>query len=58
MTETNLTVLGNRTGNTEALETDTDSGSGVGSLCATHLDSDSCAYSVSPDSIFKANGLS
>ena len=57
VTETNLAVFGYRAGDTEGLETDTDSGSGVGSLNAALFDGDSGTYSVSPNSVFKADRL-
>ena len=58
MTKTNLSVISNRTGDAECLKTDTDSGSSISSLNATLLDSDSATYCVSPNSVFKADGLS
>ncbi len=57
VTETNLTLVSNRTGDTESLEAFTDSSSSVSSLCAALLDSDSAAYSVSPLSILEADRL-
>ena len=57
MTETDLTVLGNRAGDAERLKTDTDCGSGVSGLCAALLDCDSGAYRVSPLCVFKADRL-
>ena len=58
MAETNLTVLSNGAGNAEALQTDTDSSSGVSSLGATLLDCDSSANGVCPLSVLEADGLS
>ena len=55
--ETNLTVFSNGTGDAEALQTDTDSGSGVCSLGATLLDCDSSAYGVSPLCVLKCDRL-
>ena len=58
VTETDLAVFRNGTGNTESLESDTDSGGSISCLFATCLDSDSGAYSVSPYSVFKTDRLS
>ncbi len=55
--KTNLAVFSNRAGNAEALQTDTDSGSGVRSFGATLLDGDGCADNICPLSILKADGL-
>jgi len=55
--ETNLTVLSNGAGDTEGLKTDTDSSCCLGCLLATLLKSDGGAYSVSPDSVLKADRL-
>ena len=57
MAETNLTVFSNGSGDTESLETDTDSGSSVSSLGAALLDCDSSAYSVSPLCVFERDRL-
>ncbi len=57
VTETNLSLISNRTGDTESLEALSDSSSSVSSSCAALLYSDSAAYSVSPLCIFKADGL-
>ena len=57
MTQTYLAVLGNRAGNAEALQTDTDSGSGVSGLYATLLDCDSGANRVCPLCILECDGL-
>ena len=43
--------------NAESLQADTDSGSGVGCLGADLLDGDRSAYGVSPNRVFKADGL-
>ena len=58
MTDTNLTVVGYRTRDTECLQTDADSFGSVSCIFATFLDSDSSTYYVSPLSIFKTDRLS
>ena len=58
MTDTNLTVVGYRTRDTESLQTDTDSFGSVSSILAAFLDSDSCTYYVSPLCIFETDRLS
>ena len=57
VSETYLTVISNRTGNTESLKTFADC---CGSICcslATLLDSDCSTYCVCPACILKADGL-
>ena len=58
VTKTNLTVVGNRTWDTERLETDTDGLGSVGSILAALLDGDGSTYHVSPLSVLEADGLS
>ena len=55
--QTYFTVFGNRTGNTERLKTHADLFSRLGSLFRAALYSDSRAYGVRPDCVFKADGL-
>ena len=57
VTETNLTLISNRTGDTESLEAFADCSSSVSSSCAALLYSDSAAYCVSPLCIFKTDRL-
>ena len=57
MTQTHLTVVGNRTGDTEALQTDTDSLGSVSGSLHTLLDSDSGTTNVCPLSVLEANAL-
>ena len=57
MAETDLSLIGNRTWDAERLKTDTES---FGSFCgvsATFLYSDCRADGVSPNGVFKTNGL-
>src|SRR5574344_1205075 len=58
MTDTNLTVVGNRTGDAEALQTDTDSLGSLGSTLHALLDGDSSTTYVCPLGILKADTLS
>ncbi len=58
VTQANLTVFSNRAGDAERLKTDTDCSSSVSSLNTALLDSNSAAYSVSPNCVFKADRLS
>ena len=55
--QTYFTVFGNRTGNTERLKTYADFFSRLGSLFRAALYSDSRAYGVRPDCVFKADRL-
>ena len=57
MTDTNLSVVGNRAGDTEGLKTKTDFFSSLSSVLNLFLNSDCAAYNVSPASIFKADRL-
>ena len=57
VTETNLTLISNRTRNAECLEAFADCSGSVGSSGAVLLDSDSAAYCVSPLSVLEADGL-
>ena len=58
VTETDFSVLGNRAGNTERLKSHADFSGGVGGFLCAALYSDSRAYGVRPDGVFKADGLS
>ena len=58
MTDTNLTVVGNRTGDAEALQTDTDSLGSLGSALHTLLDGDGGTTNVCPLGVLKADTLS
>src|SRR5574344_313730 len=58
MTYTYITVISHRAWDAECLKTNTDSLSCVCSVLAALLDSDGCAYHVSPLCIFKADTLS
>lgn len=57
MAESDLTVFGDRTGNTKRLKTYTDSGSRLGSALYAFFKSDGTAYRICPDSVFKAYRL-
>ena len=57
VSETNLTGVGNGSGDTECLESFSDSGCSIGSLAASLLDSDGSTYGVCPLSVFEADGL-
>ena len=57
VSETDLSVLGDRTGDAERLQTDADRSRRIGSLGAARLDGDRRAYGVRPDRVFKADGL-
>ena len=56
--DTNLTVVSNRTRNTECLQTDTDSFCSFSSVCAVLLKSDCSTYHISPFCVFKTDRLS
>ena len=62
MTQANLTVIGYRTGNAEALQTDTDVLGSLDSALVTGLltllESDGATYNVSPLGVLKADRLS
>ena len=55
--ETDLAVFGDRAGDAEGLKTDTDIGSGVGSLLVALLYGDGGAHGVCPLCVFKADWL-
>ena len=57
MTETYLTVVSHRAGNTESLQTDTDSLSGVSSILAAFLQRDGTTYHIRPLCVLKADTL-
>ena len=57
VSETNLTGVSNGSGDTECLESLSDSSCSVSSLAASLLDSDGSTYGVCPLSIFEADGL-
>ena len=57
VSETNLTVFGNRTVDAEALQTDSDVLSSFLSVLSACLKSDSSAYAVCPAYVFKADRL-
>ena len=56
--DTHLSVVSNRTSDTECLLTDTDSLGSLGSVRTTFLDSDSGTYYVSPASVLETARLS
>ena len=56
--EAHLAVFGNRAGNAESLQADSDRGSRIGRLGATLLQRNRCTYRVSPYRILKADRLS
>ena len=57
MSQTNLTLIGNRSGNTECLQALTDSCCSICRSLAALLDRDSRAYGVCPLCILKTDGL-
>ena len=57
MTETNLSLIRNRTGNAEGLQTYAESFRSFRSMLATFLDCYSRANGVRPDCVFKADRL-
>mgnify|MGYP000606311573 CR=1 FL=1 len=58
MADTNFTIVGNRTGDTECLQTDTDSFGSFSSVFATFLQCNGRTYYVSPLGIFETDRLS
>ena len=57
MSETHLTVISDRTWDTECLKTDTDSLSGLCSVLASFLQSDGSSYYICPFRILEADRL-
>ncbi len=58
VSDTYLAVVGNRTGDAEALQTDTDSLGSLGSILHALLDSDGCTADVCPLGILETDALS
>ena len=57
MAKANLSLISNRSGDTERLKSLADGGGSVRGPAAALLDRDSGAYGISPAGIFKADGL-
>ena len=57
MTYTYLAVVSHRAGDTECLQTDTDSLGSISGVLATFLQGDSGAYNISPLGVLEADTL-
>ena len=57
MAETDFSLVSNGAGNAKCLKTDADSGSCVGGFCFAAFKSNGNAERISPNGIFKSDGL-